>query len=444
MPASQNGLLSPSRDVDARGAVQLLGQQLLKFLQAQNQMAAPAWLSVAAVIVNIGLNFLFIRHYGFLGAPLATTLSRLLLLVAAAGLVAVSLRRAAWRPASAPTKPAPGKGEALLQAPECAACAGEQPVIPTEPAKADEHLGGLQQLVVGAGAALEDGRGREGVREGVGRAVRQGLSGPAIGSYLRLALPGGAMVALEASSFDVTTAFAGMLGVVQVGLVRVFRRAAAVAACMRVVRPVHDGNRGTARASMQVDAHVAMLTAISFNFLSFPFGIAVAATIRVGNLLGADRPVAARAAGWCAVALGAAPMAVCAVAIAAARGRLARIFIDDAAVQRALSSVALFGAAAEVFDGIMGTAQVPPSPPQSARVTTGCMLSCQAWHAPPLGICHASTGRVTAQHRLTPLPVYGECLHCVCSMREACIVGLCSPYREPSQPCDNGKQMMSR
>lgn len=131
---------------------------------------------------------------------------------------------------------------------------------------------------------------------------------------------------------------------------------------------------------MQVDAHVAMLTVIAFNFLSFPFGIAVAATIRVGNLLGAGRPAAARAAGRCAIALGAASMVACAAAIVALRGRLALIFIDDAAVQRALASVVLLGATGEVFDGIMGTAQV-----RRAVLRCAALLPygrCHAWGCP--------------------------------------------------------------
>jgi hypothetical protein len=60
----------------------------------------------------------------------------------------------------------------------------------------------------------------------------------------KLGLPGGFMTAMEAGSFDLTTALAGTLGVIQ------------------------------------VDAHVAMLSIISFNFMSFPFGISIAATIR--------------------------------------------------------------------------------------------------------------------------------------------------------------------
>jgi multidrug resistance protein, MATE family len=38
---------------------------------------------------------------------------------------------------------------------------------------------------------------------------------------------------------------------------------------------------------VELDAHTAMLTLCVFLFISFPFGVATASTIRVGNLLGA-------------------------------------------------------------------------------------------------------------------------------------------------------------
>jgi multidrug resistance protein, MATE family len=39
--------------------------------------------------------------------------------------------------------------------------------------------------------------------------------------------------------------------------------------------------------TVELDAHTAMLTLCVFLFISFPFGVATASTIRVGNLLGA-------------------------------------------------------------------------------------------------------------------------------------------------------------
>eukprot|EP00892_Ulva_mutabilis_P001187 jgi/Ulvmu1/11069/UM007_0251.1 len=332
---------------------QLLGLQLIKFLQAQNQMAAPAVLSAVAVLVNIGLNLLFVHHYGFLGAPLATTVSRLLFCVAAAALVIYDLLRAPRR--AAPLQPRSSTSsvdEPLLPAHDRAAHAGSSDhstqqlidaggsgglpdrnmvcgaelasaavgghigVIPTPQPK-----GPLLYEAEAAGGAAADAGGQGKMHVAVTEIVRRGMRRQALGSFLRLAIPGGLMVAMEMSSFDVTTAFAGLLGVVP------------------------------------IDAHVTLLTVITFNFISFPFGIAVAATIRVGNMLGAGRPESARAAGWCAIVLGAASMAVCAVSISTLRVPLAALFVDDAAVARMLFTILPLGAASEVFDGVMGTCQ---------------------------------------------------------------------------------------
>ena len=49
--------------------------------------------------------------------------------------------------------------------------------------------------------------------------------------------------------------------------------------------------------TVELDAHTAILTLCVFLFISFPFGVATASTIRVGNLLGAGQPQQARLAG---------------------------------------------------------------------------------------------------------------------------------------------------
>lgn len=62
-------------------------------------------------------------------------------------------------------------------------------------------------------------------------------------------------------------------------------------------------NHGTSRQSCdrageaQVDAHSILLTFCVFIYMSFPFGVSTAATIRVGNLVGANRPSEAKLAG---------------------------------------------------------------------------------------------------------------------------------------------------
>ena len=62
-------------------------------------------------------------------------------------------------------------------------------------------------------------------------------------------------------------------------------------------RPCAALNTGT----VQLDAHTAVMMLLEFLYISFPFGIATSATIRVGNLLGAGRPREARVAGRHAV-----------------------------------------------------------------------------------------------------------------------------------------------
>lgn len=109
---------------------------------------------------------------------------------------------------------------------------------------------------------------------------------------------------------------------------------------------------------MQVDAHVALLTVNSFAFVSFPFGIGTAATIRVGNLLGAGRPQMATTSAWCAVGLGALSMLVCAVVTLLLRHEIGLAFIDDSEVADLVAKIAPQGAGFMLFDGIQGTAQV--------------------------------------------------------------------------------------
>ena len=47
----------------------------------------------------------------------------------------------------------------------------------------------------------------------------------------------------------------------------------------------------------QVDAHALLLTCCVAIYMSFPFGMSTAATIRVGNLVGGNRPAEARLSG---------------------------------------------------------------------------------------------------------------------------------------------------
>lgn len=47
-------------------------------------------------------------------------------------------------------------------------------------------------------------------------------------------------------------------------------------------------------SEVDLDAHVVQLTMAGFSFVTVPLGVSIAATIRVGNLVGANLPDRAR------------------------------------------------------------------------------------------------------------------------------------------------------
>ncbi|KAJ9505927.1 hypothetical protein QJQ45_017040, partial [Haematococcus lacustris] len=129
------------------------------------------------------------------------------------------------------------------------------------------------------------------------------------------------MMSCEQGGFDITTAMAGRLG-------------PAVLA-----------------------AHSGALNLIALTFVSCPFAVGIAGSIRVGNLLGLGMPRTARLSGWLCVAIGGSFMATCAVAILAARHSIGRIFTNDPVVVGIIATIAPFLALFQVSDGLMGTAQ---------------------------------------------------------------------------------------
>jgi multidrug resistance protein, MATE family len=115
------------------------------------------------------------------------------------------------------------------------------------------------------------------------------------------------------------------------------------------------GTFGTA----SVAAHQIALNVASITFM-VPLGIAMAATVRVGLAAGAGDRAGVHRAGSSAVAVSAAFMSVCAVAIALSRHQIAGLYLANAASNAdaiALTAVFLQVAAAfQIFDGIQVTA----------------------------------------------------------------------------------------
>ncbi|HTL12123.1 MAG TPA: MATE family efflux transporter, partial [Bdellovibrionota bacterium] len=98
-------------------------------------------------------------------------------------------------------------------------------------------------------------------------------------------------------------------------------------------------------------AHHAVLQIASFTFM-FPLGVSVAASVRVGNAVGAGHVERAKRLGWTGIALGAGIMAVSAVVLLAAGHTIVGWFSPDEAVRTLGSKVLLVAAFFQIFDGI--------------------------------------------------------------------------------------------
>ena len=97
-----------------------------------------------------------------------------------------------------------------------------------------------------------------------------------------------------------------------------------------------------------------MLSVASFTFLSFPFGIATAASVRVGQLCGAMQPRQARDAAAAALVLGCGTMGLLALLIWASRSYVAAIFTTDTDVTALVVRLAPVCALFQMLDGFQG------------------------------------------------------------------------------------------
>jgi MATE family multidrug resistance protein len=100
----------------------------------------------------------------------------------------------------------------------------------------------------------------------------------------------------------------------------------------------------------QLAAHTAVMNLASLSFM-VPLGIALAATVRVGNRIGAREPGQAQRAAWVALGLDAAVMAAFAVVFLAFRSELPRLYTADAEVAMLAAGILPIAAAFQLFDG---------------------------------------------------------------------------------------------
>jgi MATE family multidrug resistance protein len=111
----------------------------------------------------------------------------------------------------------------------------------------------------------------------------------------------------------------------------------------------------TALAAHQIALQVATI------LFMVPFGISLAATVRVGHAVGRRDPVATRRAGFGAIALGAALMVAMTVTVVAFHDAIPRLFLGDdsggnAATAQLAATLLLIGASFFVTDGVQAIA----------------------------------------------------------------------------------------
>ena len=287
-------------------------QVLTKYLQAQHVLSPPVYVGIVSNGANVALNWLFIFElgWGFDGAPIATGACRWFQLFALLGYLAFSETERARE-----TRPA--GGFFLFCGPPPGIDASGGGVARTQTAQATRTTQTARTTRAGdgrAGGPVEDEADSERrAKDARGRAFARARR--LLPTFGGLAVPGAFMMAVEAWAFEVTTLLAGYLGTVP------------------------------------LDAHLAMLQLATLAFLSLPFAVAIAATIRVGNLLGAGKPRAARTAGAVTFLICFAFTGVVGVVFAVFRTSLGHVFTNDTGVIDAVSKIAPIAALFQLADG---------------------------------------------------------------------------------------------
>jgi MATE family multidrug resistance protein len=143
---------------------------------------------------------------------------------------------------------------------------------------------------------------------------REAFAASGLREILRLGLPVGFQTSLEVWAFSGAALIAGQLG------------APALA------------------------AHSVVLNMAALSFM-MPLGVGLAASTRVGNLLGARRPRDAQRAAWVSMGLGAGVMMLSALLFVLGRHWLPRIYTDQVEVIALSTSILPIAAAFQIFDG---------------------------------------------------------------------------------------------
>ena len=106
---------------------------------------------------------------------------------------------------------------------------------------------------------------------------------------------------------------------------------------------------------VELNAHMIMLNIATFSFMCGPMALGTAASIRVGNLLGARDECRAKRAAWLIVAMSVTWMGCCATTIITSNRSIAKLYTnDDSDVISLVSKIAPFCAMFQLCDGLLG------------------------------------------------------------------------------------------
>lgn len=108
--------------------------------------------------------------------------------------------------------------------------------------------------------------------------------------------------------------------------------------------------------TVALDAHLTMLQLATLAFLSLPFAVAIASTLRVGHLLGAGDGASAEDAMYVTFGICVSFMAVCGVVFSSAADYLGYVFTTDADVVRATARIAYIAAIFQTSDACQAAA----------------------------------------------------------------------------------------
>jgi MATE family multidrug resistance protein len=100
-----------------------------------------------------------------------------------------------------------------------------------------------------------------------------------------------------------------------------------------------------------IAAHSIALNMAALSFM-LPLGVGLAASTRVGNLLGAQRHDDAQRAAWVAIAMGAGVMTLSATLFVVARFQLPRLYTPELDVVALCAAILPIAAAFQIFDGV--------------------------------------------------------------------------------------------